>query len=100
MRQFRAQPPEGMHTSFEPRSGERICRRSVPMQAPRTEIQKVVRTHPAPDRLYLVRRVQQIIGKFLHVLKRRPYQRPEDLFGNDLSFAPKRTGLPPGDLGG
>ena len=38
------------------------------------------------DHLNLVGSVQQIIGKMLHVLKRRPNQRPEDLFGNDLSL--------------
>jgi hypothetical protein len=60
----------------------------------------VVRAHAVPDRLHLVGRVQQIIGKLLHVLKGSPHQWPEDLFGNDLSFAPKRTGFPPSDLGG
>ena len=70
------------------------------MAHPRAEIQIVIRPPAAPDRLHLVGRVQQIIGKMSTYRRRKPVPSGlEDLFfGNDLSFAPKRTGLPPAIL--
>src|SRR5437867_1292980 len=100
MRKFRVQLPQGTHTLLDPGASEWVCCRSVPPQTPRAEIQKLVWPHAAPDRLHLVGHVQQVTGKLLHVLERCPHQRPEDFFGNDLSFAPKRTGILTSELGG